>query len=258
MTPKWSWLGRSVVLLLALVVSPLQGQTREFDHTHAAYADLLKTVVKDGLVDYRALRANPEPLRRYLDELAAVSERTFNGWDIPQRLSYLINLYNATVLSMVADRYPVGSFKRVAGWFGDPFTKPVVRLFGNRITLTILRDNILRRHYAEPAVHFGLVPAARGAPPLRAEPYVPARLYDQLDDQLGRFLADAHNNEVDLVRGRLELSPIFRWYKADFDLRAGSVEDYLRTWLSKSSRVTDFSIRYRSYDWKLNDLHPRR
>lgn len=231
---------------------------QDLDHTHATYAELLQQVVHDGRVDYRALHQNPEALNRYLDELAGVSERTFDGWDIPHRLSYLINLHNATVLKMVADRYPVRSFKRVAGWFGDPFTKPVVRLFGNRITLNILRDNIMRRHYAEPAIHFGLVPAARGAPPLRAEPYVPDRLYEQLDDQLERFLADEHNNRVDRANGRLQLSPIFRWYKADFDLRAGSVAVYLRPHVNADGRAGDFSIRYGSYDWALNDLHPRK
>jgi hypothetical protein len=127
-----------------------------------------------------------------------------------------------------------------------------------RITLTILRDNIMRRHYAEPAIHFALVPAARGAPPLREEPYVPDRLYEQLDDQLERFLADEHNNRVDRVQGRLQLSPIFRWYKADFEWRAGSVEDYLRPHLAKGGPPQDYSVSYRSYDWSLNDLHPRK
>lgn len=228
-----------------------------FDHTHATYARVLQEVVRDGKVDYQALKRHPDGLRRYLDELAAVEERTFNGWVIPQRLAFLINLHNATVLDMVVERYPVHSFKRVAGWFGDPFTKPVVRLFGNRITLTILRDNIMRRHYAEPAIHFGLVPAARGAPPLREEPYRPDGLYRQLDDQLRRFLADEHNNRVDVTRQRLELSPVFRWYQEDFERKAGSVAVYLRPYLDTSGRARDFSIRYRSYDWSLNDVSSR-
>jgi hypothetical protein len=256
MQAKTSALLLGILLGMSFIEQPAQAQ--DIDHTHAAYAVILSEVVQNGQVDYRALHQHPEALNRYLDDLASVSERTFNGWDIPHRLSYLINLHNATVLKMVADRYPVRSFKRVAGWFGDPFTKPAVRLFGNRITLTILRDNIMRRHYAEPAIHFGLVPAARGAPPLREEPYVPDRLYEQLDDQLKRFLADEHNNHVDRVHGRLQLSPIFRWYKADFEWRAKSVENYLRPHLAISGQTQEFSVRYRSYDWALNDLSPRR
>lgn len=248
-----------VIPLTLLVLGAAAPDLRagEFDHRHTTYAQVLQQVVRDGRVDYQALQRHPDDLRRYLDELAAVDERTFNGWVIPQRLAYLINLYNATVLQMVIERYPVRSFKRVAGWFGDPFTKPTVRLFGNRITLTILRDNIMRRHYAEPAIHFGLVPAARGAPPLREEPYRPDELYRQLDDQLRRFLADGHNNKVDLAYQRLELSPLFRTFQADFVQRAGSVAVYLRPYLDTAGRARDFSIRYRSYDWALNDVSAR-
>jgi hypothetical protein len=233
-------------------------QAGDFDHTHADFAVVLKEHVRDGLVDYQALRAHPETLNQYLESLAAVSERTFNGWVIPQRLAYLINLYNATVLKMVVEHYPVRSFQRVAGWFGDPFEEPVVRLFGARITLTILRDNIMRRHYAEPGIHFALVPAARGAPPLRSEPYQPDRLYDQFADQVRAFLADGHNNEVNLARERLELSPLFKRFQEDFVQRAGSVRVYLQPYLPAGHRAEDFSIRYRSYDDALNDLHPAR
>ncbi len=231
---------------------------QEFDHTHAALAAILQQHVRDGLVDYRALSQHPEALNQYLDQLAAVSERTFNGWVIPKRLAYLINLYNATVLKMVADAYPVRTFQRVSGWFGDPFTEPTVRLFGARITLTILRDNIMRRHYAEPGIHFALVPAARGSPPLRNEPYQPDRLYEQLEDQVRLFLADSHNNKIDLARERLELSPIFRRFQEDFIQRAGSVRVYLQPYLPAGQRAGDFSIRYRSFDDALNDLHPGR
>ncbi len=205
-------------------------------HTHAAFAAILQQHVRDGLVDYRALSEHPEALQQYLDQLAAVSERTFNGWVIPKRLAYLINLYNATVLKMVADAYPVRSFQRVSGWFGDPFTEPSVRLFDARITLTILRDNIMRRHYAEPGIHFALVPAARGAPPLRNEPYQPDRLYEQLEDQVRVFLADPHNNEINLARERLELSPIFKRFQEDFVQRAGSVRVYLQPYLPGPTR----------------------
>jgi hypothetical protein len=241
--------------LVGLGLGVFDVSAQEFDHQHAAFAVILQQHVRDGLVDYRSLSADPQPLDHYLDTLDSVSERTFNSWVIPQRLSFLINLHNATVLKMVSDRYPVPSFQRVAGLFRDPWEQPVVRLFGNRLTLRILRDNILRRHYAEPGIHFALVPAAVGAPPLRSEPYVPERLYAQLDDQLARFLADVRNNRIEPDGPRLILSPIFRWYREDFVTRAGSLEVYLRPRLPAGFE-RDFSIRYHSYDWALNGQAP--
>ena len=44
----------------------------EFDHTHAACDALLKQHVRDGWVNYSALKADPKPLGAYLDSLAAV------------------------------------------------------------------------------------------------------------------------------------------------------------------------------------------
>lgn len=224
----------------------------EFDHQHHRYAEVLRRSVSGGLVDYRYLHDHPEELDRYLDELAATPERAFELWTLPERLSFLINLYNATVLKMVAGKYPVSSFKRVAGFFGDPWDEPTVRLFGSRITLGILRDNILRRFYAEPAIHFALCSAAAGGPNLRGEPYVPDRLFDQLENQLRQFLSDSRRNRFDSGRNRIYLSPVFRWYEADFAKRSGSVLVYLRPYLPEGFGP-DVSIRYEDFDWSLNE-----
>lgn len=250
---------RVLALMMGVFLAGAGGagaQSEPFDHQHSTLAKVLQLHVKDGLVDYRALSENPGDLNRYLDQLAAVPERTFQSWVIPQRLAFLINLHNATVLKMVADRYPIPSFQRVSGLFRDPWEQPTVRVFGANITLAILRDNMLRRHYAEPAIHFALVPAALGAPMLRAEPYTPDRLYEQLEDQGRAYLNDFRRNRIDRTGNRLTLSPVFRWYNEDFVKRAGSLEAYVKPYLSAELGSRDFSIRYGSYDWALNDQHP--
>lgn len=226
-----------------------------FDHQHTFYAGVLEQVVKDGRVDYQRLHDDPGELDRYLDELASVSDRTFGSWTLSQRLSFLVNLHNATVLKMVATRYPVSSFRRVAGMFRDSWAQPVVRVFESRITLAALRDNLIRRSYAEPGVHLALCPAALGGPPLRAEPYVPERFYEQIEDQLTKFLADGRLNRVDQSRNRLYLSPLFRWYEDDFVRRSGSLVGYLRPFLPDGVGEK-VGIRYLSYDWSLNDWKP--
>jgi hypothetical protein len=235
----------------------------EFDHAHPRYAAVLRDHVREGLVDYAGLKVHPEPLAAYLDELAAVTEREFNSWVVAERLSFMINLYNAQVLQLVADHYPVSGIRRIGGWFGTPWNeRPVVRLFGNRITFDILVDNYMRRHYAEPAIHLALVCATRGAPPLRDEPYVPDRLYDQFLDQGRAFLVRAPGNRIDLEGRRLYLSPVFQRYQEDFERKAGSVAAYVRIYvapdLGEALRRERFSIRYTDYDWALNDQTPQR
>ena len=235
----------------------------EFDHSHARLTAVLREHVSHGLVDYAGLHASPQGLAEYLDELAAVSEREFNSWVVAERLAYLINLYNAQVLQMVVEAYPVRGIRNVGGWFGPAWNeRPVVRLFGARVTLEILERNYLRRHYAEPAIHLALVRATLGSPPLRSEAYVPDRLYGQFLDQGRNFLGTPPNNRIDVRRRRLHLSPIFRWYEEDFARKAGSIAAYVRIYLAQdveeALRNERFAIRYTDYDWSLNDLNPKK
>lgn len=230
-----------------------------FDHRHTRLAALLERHVRDGAVDYRGLKRDRAELAGYLDELAGVKEREFNSWVVPERLAYLINLHNAQVLLMVVDRYPVGRFSRVTGWFGgDPREKPVVRLFGNTTTLNVIVHNMLRRHYAEPAIHFALCSAARGGPPLRPEPYLPDRIYEQFADQGRTFLSTGPWNRVDVPHRKLYLSPVFKWYREDFVRKAGSLDAYVRIYLrddlAQAMRDRRFAVRFTSYDHGLNDV----
>lgn len=225
---------------------------------NARYADLLAAHVRDGKVDYRALKQNRARLDEALRLYAEVSEREFAGWTVPERLAYLINLYNLTVLRIVVDDYPISSIRKAGGWFsGDPFDWKSVTLFGHRISLNILLRNYIRRDYAEPGVHLALCQGARASPPLRAEPYSGDRLYEQFADQARVFLSRAPYNRIDTQRRRMHLSPVFKWYASDFARQAGGVEGYVRMIVPGEWGVRDvsgrFSISYTEFDWRLND-----
>lgn len=229
----------------------------------AAYARLLAAHVRDGLVDYKGLKANRMDLDAALRAYADVSEREFAGWTVPQRLAYLINLYNMTVLKIVVDDYPLSSIRKAGGWFsGDPFEWKAVSLFGHRISLNLLLRNYIRRDYAEPGVHLALCQGARASPPLRAEPYDGERFYEQIADQARVFLSRAPHNRIDTQRRRMHLSPVFKWYASDFARQTGGVEGYVRMIAPAEWGVRDvagrFSISYSDFDWRLNDLAPRR
>ncbi len=242
----------AVLVLMAAAVS-----AATYDPSHAAFARVLEARVHDGLVDYRGLKADPAGLDAYLEQLASVDERTFSGWVLPERMAYLVNLHNASVLQMVARKYPVSSFGWVGGWFGDPLEMRTVRLFGNRITLEILREKILWRHYADPGMYLALSLAERGGPPLRDEPYTGARFQEQVLDQGRRFLADARWNRIDEARGRLELSPVFRRHREAFAARAGSLEVFVKPFLPEPLAARDWTIRFADGDRSLNDAGRR-
>lgn len=241
---------------LPLFSSGLFGQSKSaFDHTHAAFTDVLAKHVKNEQVDYAGLKKNPAPLNAYVDSLAAVPESAFKSWEKNQQLAYLINTYNAVTLKLVADHYPVKSIRDIGGEKG-PWKQPVVRLFGKNQTLDYLEHNLLRPQYKEPRVHFAVNCASIGCPALRAEAFQATKLDAQMDEQARLFLRDAKKNKVDAKNKTLHLSEIFNWFQADFTEKSGTVEKFIAPYLQDADRVVvqkgSFTITYTKYDWTLN------
>jgi hypothetical protein len=237
--------------------SGLKLAAAEFDHTHAMLDRMLAQHVADGFVDYAALKTGPKTLTDYLGQLASVPKNEFDGWSDANRLAFLINLYNATTLKLIVDHYPVKSIRSI-GWLpGSAWKQDVVHAFGRVLSLDELEHGIIRREYRDPRVHFALVCAARGCPPLRAEAFVGARLNEQLDDQGRIFLGQAAKNRVDVTAHVVHLSPIFKWFGEDFEGQAGSVLKFVAPFLlepvSRALASGDWKIDYTDYDWSLND-----
>jgi len=66
---------------------------------------------------------------------------------------------------------------------------------------------------------------------------------------------------VDLEARVLNLSSIFKWFRKDFEIKSGSVIQFIKTYWPPdgAGKITgeDYEIRYTSYDWSLNDLKRR-
>jgi hypothetical protein len=234
--------------------APLLAAT--FDQAHALLDSVLKQQVKDGRVDYADLVTHPNELNRYLDEMGRVPRPVFKAWSEPEQIAFLINAYNAYTLRLILDHYPVKSIKDIGSLLKGPWDQPVVRLFGETLTLNDLEHKILRVDYVEPRIHFALVCAAKGCPPLRAEAYVGARLEEQLADQARAFLGEATKNRIGTAERTVYLSPILKWYGRDFELTYGSVLAALKPYWPNEWRALSldgFKIRYTDYDWSLNE-----
>jgi hypothetical protein len=249
------------VLITALCFSAITASAADFDQSHAAFSAILNKHVKDGWVNYRALKADPAPLRLYLRKTSLVRESYFNRWPQNDRLAFLFNLYNAATLQLILDNYPIKSIKDIGGFFSGPWKQKVVKLFGKTTTLGHLEHGIIRKKYYEARAHFALVCGAKGCPPLRSEPYVGARLNNQLEDQGRTFLAQTAKNRVATGEQRVYLSPIFKWFDDDFEESSGSVLKFVKPYFDKARQAafsSSLSIRYTDYDWTLNDQADRR
>jgi hypothetical protein len=234
-------------LVAAAAITAVPVTAGDFDHTHALFDGVVKAHVANGLVDYAALIKDARPLKQYLAALAQVPEDHFKEWSEPQQIAFLANLYNAATLRLILDHYPVKSIKNIGNWRKGPWDQPVVRLFGETITLNSLEHDILRKQYNEPRLHMALVCAARGCPPLRGEAYTAESLDAQLDDQSRTYLATPAGLVIDRKKGIASLSPIFKWYGGDFPSVSAFIE--------KQTGITmnGLTLRYLNYDWSLNE-----
>ncbi|MDZ7579347.1 MAG: DUF547 domain-containing protein [Deltaproteobacteria bacterium] len=265
-------LNRLIAMLLSAILLSWTGivNAAEFDRTYAGYEALLKRYVADGRVDYKALKTDTTALDLYLDSAAGVAEAHFNAWTEPERLAFLINLYNAATLKLIIDHYPVKSIKDIGSFFKGPWDQPVVRLFGKTITLDNLEHDIIRKDYSEPRIHLALVCAAKGCPPLRSEAYTAEKLDAQLDDQSRRFLESPAGLRIDRGGKVVYFSSIFKWYGKDFvdrflpasgfsglDKTERAVANFSSGYLSAADgdylKSGGYSVKYLDYDWSLNE-----
>jgi hypothetical protein len=242
---------------LLLAAFSCLGADSAFDQSHQQLDRVLKRFVKDGRVNYSALQKDSKALHEYLGQVAAVSENEFKRWTQSQQLALLINLYNAATLDLIVQHYPISSIKKIGSFFKGPWDQPVVRLFGQTITLNRLEHEILRKKYKEPRIHFAIVCAALGCPPLRSEAYTPDRLNEQLIDQARIFLGNKQKNRVDIEKRVTYLSPIFKWFSEDFEKQSGSVLKFVALFylagVQEELKKGGFKIRYTDYDWSLNE-----
>jgi hypothetical protein len=268
---------RPYILVLALFgVSSLAAATPAGAHDlpdHAAFTRVLQEVVTVPNVDYARLRANRGGLDRYIEALGATDPARLAAAPRDDQLAFWINAYNACMLRIVIDHYPierqrVGLFQRariaVAGYpansvwqIRDVFSAKHCPVAGAPRSQDEIEHEIIRPQFDEPRIHFAVNCAARSCPVLWPEAYDGDRIEEQLERAVRNLVASpAHFRVVDDRGPVLHLNKVLDWYSGDF----GGVEG-LRTFFlpylegETLAQVRDPAtpIRFFDYDWTLND-----
>ena len=254
--------------------SASQPATQPTGFSTELYAGVLNRYVNaQGQVDYKGLKANHRPLDRFVQAMAALDPQVYAGWNDLEKIAFWINAYNALTLKAIIDNYPIkssltkslrfpkNSIRQIDGVW-EELTHTVM---GRSVTLNQIEHEILRKEFNEPRIHMGLVCASIGCPFLRAEPYVGARLGEQLDEQTRIFLADTTKYRVDAAQRTVRVSKIFKWFEEDFVRReqaAGSdqpggkqaVFAFIDRYVKGANRPSpQYDIDYLDYDWSLNE-----
>lgn len=219
---------------------------------HSAWDRLLSTYVDaEGHVAYRDLQVKDSTaLEGYLKALAAARPDT---WPQSDQVAFWLDAYNAGIVhAILAGRTAEPALGRVKLFKFWKF-----EVAGKMRTLDEIENQILRRKFVEPRIHFALVCASASCPRLRREAYTGDRLDAQLSEQERDFVNDPKRNVIDPEHHTVRLSEIFKWYREDFQKAAGSVPQFLaRNFADAKTRdwlVTGhYETKYLDYDWTLN------
>jgi hypothetical protein len=271
---------RSFALVLTVIgmVMPFSAQEAQPDAGHRrAYEQLLDLYVRDGLVYYRALRAERARLDGYVGALGGASIESASR---EERLAFWLNAYNALVLKTVVDHYPIPlrskdypahSIRQIPG----AFERLPHRVAGQMLTLDQIEQMVLPM-FADPRVYLALGRGAIGSGRLRSEPFAAATIETQLAEAAAECATRGQCVEIDRSNNQVGVSSIFSWRSASFiDAYAARapgtfsarspieravlalVEPKLLTTEKEFLAQNQFTVVYKPFDWSLNDLTGR-
>lgn len=228
------------LLVIALACSFSQA----FDLSYPHYNRLLQTSVCGGGVAYKSITQSQ------LDSAAAdfslLSESGFDSLSVNNRIAFLINLYNLYTIVLIKQNYPLKTGIRD---ISRPWGKGFVPLFGKKVSLDHIENDLLRKIFSEPRIHFALVCASKSCPVLASYAYRGDSLDKQLNAQAEDFLTSSTKNRA--TRDTAYYSQIFQWYGKDFETKYGSYAAYVSSVLGIKPRAV---VKFVPYDWSLNEV----
>ncbi|MEM6552890.1 MAG: DUF547 domain-containing protein [Planctomycetota bacterium] len=227
---------------------------------HSAYDILLKKYVdpETGRVDYAGLSGHAAQLDAYI---ASLAEAPLEVMGRNHRLALLLNAYNACTLRLILDHWDGGTLESIRDipaelrWEDERW-----RIGEYTWSLEQIEHKQVRPNFKDTRIHWALVCAAVGCPPLRAEAYVPELLDEQLADQAQRVHSDEAFVRYDELQRELYLSSLFNWYGNDFEQVHGSVPaavgEFVPAIATEERLGRRVILRWLDYDWSLNAVAP--
>jgi len=236
---------RFLFLILSSHVA-FAGSGASISVSHQIWNELLmKYVDGNGVVNYKAMMNEKGKLESYLQLLD--SNPPQDSWSRSEKIAYWINAYNACTVKLILDHYPVKSIRDIDN--GKPWSDAFISIGGKNYSLDNIEQDILRKQFNDPRIHFAINCASKSCPRLLNRSYTAAQLDEQLNAQAKDFLNDSSKNKI--TANNVQLSSIFDWYKDDFT-KKGTLIDFLNLYSSKKIQPTA-TVTFLSYDWSLNE-----
>ncbi|MFQ3223791.1 MAG: hypothetical protein ACI8Z5_000030 [Lentimonas sp.] len=239
----------SVTLRLMIGACLLCGISLRAAPDYSTYARLLQTYVAEDGVRYEAWAKHARDVGALGAVVAELGQADLAALSTGEQKALYINLYNAAMLQVVFEHYPIKSVKEIGLLPFSVFKQKFISLGGKQVSLNAVEKEILLKQYFDPRIHFAVNCASGSCPPLRAEPYVGERLKVQLNEQTRLFAESDRAAQVDTKEKETAYSELFKWYADDFDVK--SPAEFLNRYREENLPV-HHSVQWIDYDWSLN------
>lgn len=252
-----------------------------FDHTYALYGSLLRKYVRGARVDYKGFLSSRAEFEKFLESIGRVREEEYQNWTEAEKLAFWINAYNAFTIEAILENYPISRRLSVIGLFVPSNSILQIKgvwdglewkAAGRMLTLDEIEHKILRKEFDEPRIHTAINCASIGCPDLKAEPYTPLGLEEQLSQASAVFINNsAKGLEINAEGGRVRFSKIFKWFGEDFvdeygegyefegrSEKENAILNFALIYLDDGDKKeflkrNGFSMGWLGYDWQLNE-----
>ena len=187
-----------------------------------------------------------QAIKDYVEYLQTWDPRQLN---LDSKKAYWINLYNASVVSIVLRVEPENSVRSVSRiWKRKRF-----KIARQKMSLADIEHGVIRPLSNDPRVNFGFFHGTVGAGNILPVAFTGDNLDALLEENVRSFITQSSRG-VDIQGNTLQVSSMFDWYKSDFGGSDDGVKNFIKQYVSSeiaSAIDQTTSIAYQ-YDWELN------
>jgi len=226
---------------------------------------LLKECVRDGAIDFDALRDNQIYLHNFIRDIELLDYETFSSWSHKEKLAFWINTYHAFSFLLILKNPYAHTIKEIRE---SPRDK-LFTIFGENVSLNHLKHTIIRGPFLDERIHCTLSSLARGFPPMRNEAYLGISLNLLLDEDVRTFLASPGVLRIKPTKDKIHISHLFKWFGGDFVKNYSTHKKTLSKFTRQEAAVMnfiaayrqdqrefimsgDYTIEYIDFDWTIN------
>ena len=215
---------------------------------------LLDTYLVEGVFNFAAVTDQDQAaLQQYITLLGRTDVDRLKK---SEQMAFWINAYNALIVGIVLEEYPVRSINDIGGSFFSPgpWKEKRFRVYQINLSLNHIYHRILRPIWGDFRIHYALGCSGISCPALAPNPYVGETIEDSL-----RAAQDAYINHGPAIRQIKEagvtLSRIYDWYGDDFGQNEAEILKQIKeeasgdmaTRLAPVTRISSYG-----FDWDLS------